>query len=114
VNRETLRQRAREGAAALCAECELPYFRAVIATLVRAKLFITTRKLGDVQAQTTIQDLLRAGEIEPRVIEVLPALILKHPDLVDMRGEIPDDLKAILNGARPERFRGLRYDQWLP
>ena len=47
-----------------------------------------------------VADVLWAGEVEPRLLELLPALLVKKPGLfVDAR-ELPDDLDAAVRALR--------------
>lgn len=68
-----------------------------------------------------MDDVLWVGRIEPRVLELLPALIVKRPGLfVDPR-RLPDDLAAVVRTLRknrePGEFRGVpgaALLRWLP
>ena len=68
-----------------------------------------------------LDDVLWAGRTEPRILELLPAIVLKRPRLLVLPAELPDDLDAVLRAVRTGRdwpsFRGVephRYLQWIP
>ncbi|MFI5306823.1 MAG: hypothetical protein ACHQ53_05705 [Polyangiales bacterium] len=73
------------------------------------------------RAPLRVADVLWAGEAEPRLLELLPALLVKKPGLfVDARG-LPDDLDAAVHALRhnrePDMFRGIEGAallKWLP
>jgi hypothetical protein len=58
-----------------------------------------------------VADVLWAGEVEPRVLELLPALIVKRPSMfIDVRN-LPADLDHVVRSLRrdqcPPDFRGI-------
>jgi hypothetical protein len=67
-----------------------------------------------------IGDALFAGKLEPRIFELLPALLLKKPSFFKDIKTIPNDLKIIINdirrGVSTREFRGIpreKYMYWL-
>lgn len=64
------------------------------------------------RCRVTLKDALEAGKMEPRIFELLPAIIAKLPQaLVHANEDIPDDLRAAaeaikLGGEVPD-FRGM-------
>jgi len=60
---------------------------------------------------------LLTGDIEPRVLELLPALLLKKPKLITGKNKMPDDLKetlfAIVRGQTSKPFRGVAPQDFL-
>ena len=68
-----------------------------------------------------VADTLWAGRTEPRVLELLPALIVKRPSMFTDVGDLPDDLDAAVRALRknsePDDFRGIEGAallRWLP
>lgn len=113
MDRQQLQAKARERVAYLEQEERQPYFYRVMAALLKAGLLRTNYNVEPYVGPVTIEDCLRAGEIEPRVLEVLPAFFLKHQDLIIPTDNIPLDLAAIRAGKRPATFRGMNYRQWI-
>ena len=68
-----------------------------------------------------LNDVLWVGEnIEPRVLEILPAILIKKPSLI-YQAELPEDLKAVKNQIKRKdligSFRGIpikAMDYWVP
>ena len=66
-------------------------------------------------------DVLKAGEIEPRILELLPAVLILLPEAVRLRRrDVPKDLDAVIDGIQNRRqckpFRGVppeKYCHWL-
>ena len=69
-------------------------------------------KIQPKRCRVTLNDAIEAGAMEPRIIELLPAIIAKLPQaLVHTDEDIPDDLRATveaikLGGEVPD-FRGM-------
>lgn len=66
----------------------------------------------------TLDEVLKAGELEPRIFEVLPAVMIVLSDALKLdQKEIPHDLAAILKGIRTRKavkdFRGVPPDKYL-
>jgi len=68
-----------------------------------------------------LEGALTAGEVEPRVLELLPALIVKKPKWVRGVENMPDDLREVLfdlrRGKATKVFRGVAardYTKWIP
>lgn len=68
-----------------------------------------------------MEDVLWVGELEPRVLELLPALIVKTPSLFESVRELPEDLRDAVRSLRrnetPAPFRGIPGEdllRWLP
>jgi hypothetical protein len=93
----------------------------VLGRYVAAGLLQTNEDVVPHREPLRVADVLWAGETEPRLLELLPALIVKKPALfVDLR-ELPDDLDAAVHALRrnrtPEAFRGIdgaAQLKWLP
>jgi len=61
-----------------------------------------------------------AGEVEPRILELLPALIVKRPALFESTANLPADLASVVAALRrdrvPAEFRGISgkdVHRWL-
>jgi muconolactone delta-isomerase len=96
-------------------------FRRVLGRYVAAGLLQTNEDVVQHRKPLRVADVLWAGEAEPRLLELLPALLVKKPGLfVDPR-DLPDDLDAAVRALRrnrePEMFRGIEGAallKWLP
>lgn len=68
-----------------------------------------------------IEEALWVGEhIEPRVFELLPAIVIKRPGMM-LFEKLPEDLRKVVNaikrGQPTDRFRNIdisSYSQWIP
>jgi hypothetical protein len=116
-----LRARARRRAAALKEARRDPRYRRVIGRFVAAGLLTTTGDVPPQRAAITVDDALWAGRIEPRILELLPAAIIKRPSLFKSTRDLPNDLDAVVRALRknlePSAFRGLpgaALLRWLP
>lgn len=47
-----------------------------------------------------VDDVLWAGELEPRLLELLPAMIVKRPSLFEDISKLPEDLGATVEALR--------------
>jgi hypothetical protein len=118
---EELRARARKRLRTIQRLEATPRFRDVIGRYVAAGLLTTNYAVETNRKPMRIADVLWAGELEPRLIELLPALIVKRPSLfVDIR-KLPKDLETVVEALRrnevPPDFRGRPGKglyQWLP
>jgi hypothetical protein len=58
-----------------------------------------------------VEEVLWAGEVEPRFLELLPALLVKRPSMWVDPHHLPDDLNRVVRRLRrnlePENFRGI-------
>jgi len=65
-----------------------------------------------------LADALWAGEVEQRILELLPAVVVKLPKLFVLPDELPDDLvrtvRAIRLGRDHPQFRGVDPAGYLP
>ncbi len=112
MNIEAIKLKAKEKAHYIDGERNKPYFVKALYATTQAGL-IRTNYTPQIAGVATVDDIIRAGEIEPRFLEVLPALLLKFPDFIEPTDKLPEDLLAIRRGDRPVAFRGLNYRQWL-
>lgn len=116
-----LQARAQRRHAAAVAARRDPRYRRVIGRFVRAGLLATTGRVTPRHTPITVDDALWAGELEPRILELLPAAIVKRPGLFENVAHLPEDLAAAVDALRrnraPEEFRGIpgaALLRWLP
>jgi hypothetical protein len=78
---------------------------------VRDGLLVTNREIEERADALEVEHVLWAGEIEPRLIELLPALIVKCPSMFVETKELPPDLEQVVEALRrdlrPSDFRGI-------
>jgi hypothetical protein len=91
----------------------------VVGKLKRAKL-IDAPGIPDYGGPVELTDVLWAGKIEPRILEVLPTLIVTRPKYLRVY-QTPKDLKTVVDqirtGKATAHFRGVApkdYCKWLP
>lgn len=119
---EALQKAARKAAKALDRKRRDPRFVQVIGKLIDMGLIeINMKGITGYRGKINLEDTLWAGQIEPRVLELLPALVLKKPGI--FRGELalPPDLEEVTSAIRHNEnlvpFRGIppkNYLQWIP
>ncbi len=69
----------------------------------------------------TLDEALKAGELEPRILELIPAILIVLPKALKFtKNDIPDDLAKQIERIRKrktnENFRGIaphKYLHWL-
>ena len=95
-------------------------YQKTMGRLVYEKLLTHTEILPS-KNFVTLSDALWAGEIEPRIYELLPAIVLKRPKLFIQIEKPPEDLRKILvdirNREANQPFRGIPpkdYLKWIP
>jgi hypothetical protein len=90
--------------------CDSRYVR-VIGRFVREGLLFTNRDVPENEHPVAVADVLFAGELEPRLLELLPALIVKRPAMFRGVKALPQDLadavRALRRDAEPPDFRGI-------
>jgi len=96
-----------------------PRFVRTVGKLVAAHL-LESNTVKPFKGTVTLDDALWAGQFEPRILELIPAIVLKKNKLFKLRGAYPDDLqdviKRITHGEEPVQFRGVEprlYLQWI-
>ena len=91
-------------------------FRKTIGKLVYAGL-IDHKTIPAWNGQLSIDEALWAGEVEPRILELIPALILKKPKFFYHIDPLPDDLQFVLRCIRKNQpagsFRGVEASKYL-
>jgi hypothetical protein len=118
---EALKTRARKRLRAIQRLEAMPRFRSVIGRYVGAGLLTTNYPVQINRKPLRIDDVLWAGALEPRLLELLPALIVKRPSLFVDVENLPTDLQVVVDALRrndvPPAFRmlpGRSLYQWLP
>ena len=98
-----------------------PRFRRVLGRFVAAGLLSTSEATKPQRGPIRVADALWAGEVEPRILELLPALLIKKPSLFEDTTQLPDDLAQVVRSLRraeiPDEFRGIPgadLAHWLP
>jgi hypothetical protein len=65
-----------------------------------------------------LEDALWAGTVEPRITELLPAVLVKKPTLLRLPKELPADVAEVMHAIRHAKpapvFRGVAPEQYLP
>lgn len=78
-------------------------------------------KIAPERHRVQLTEALEAATIEPRILELLPAIMVKIPGVFQFKkNEIPKDLAIVVKqlgkGADAPEFRGIspqKYNQWL-
>ncbi|HKO47630.1 MAG TPA: hypothetical protein VJV79_07900 [Polyangiaceae bacterium] len=98
-----------------------PRYRRVVGRLIGAGLLSTNDGTIPHRNAIGVADALWAGELEPRILELLPALLIKRPSLFEDATVLPDDLAHVVRALRraevPPDFRGISgadLARWLP
>jgi hypothetical protein len=98
-----------------------PRYRRVLGRFVAAGLLNTNDQTIAQRGAIRIADALWAGEVEPRILELLPALLIKKPSFFEDRTALPADLAQVVRTLRrgeiPSEFRGIPgadLARWLP
>jgi hypothetical protein len=92
----------------------------VVGRLVSERLLIAPH-VPPARAKPTLDEALWVGEeVEPRVLELLPVIVLRRPKLLLLPRELPDDLALVLRELRRGKaatpFRGVppeKYAYWV-
>ena len=90
-------------------------FIRAIGKLIHAGL-INNSKYKPYKGPVLIDDALWAGQYEPRILELIPAIVLKKPNLFEIK-EMPKDLKQIIwdikRGIAKNEFREILAQKYL-
>ncbi len=88
-----------------------PRFTRVLGRLSRAGYLTTNFEVEPHEAAISVADALWVGEVEPRVLELLPALLVNSPSLFENTEKLPADLAEVVlslrRGELPNDFRGI-------
>lgn len=114
-----LKKRARESLRELNKIKKDFRYQKVIGRLIHEKLLIHGRILPR-RDPIILEELLWVGKYEPRVLELLPALLLKRPRLISITKPLPENLKQVIQeikkGKAKTFFQGImphQYEQWI-
>ncbi len=114
-------ERARARYAKLERQRRDPRYRRVMGRFVAAGLLSSNEPITPTRGAIAVADALWAGEIEPRILELLPALLIKKPAFFADRTALPADLERVVRALRraeiPDEFRGIPgadLARWLP
>lgn len=95
-------------------------YREVVGVFVHAKLLTTNIEVEPRRGPVALEDVLWAGRLEPRLLELLPAVMIKKPSMIEY-GKVPPDLDRVLDQLRhnetPPDFRGIpgeKLQEWIP
>jgi hypothetical protein len=106
-----LQNRARRRLAALHRRTRDPRYQKVMGRFLREGLLTTNREMPTNDDPLAVGDVLWAAEAEPRLLELLPALIVKRPTLFTDPKTLPRDLALVVDALRRDRepadFRGI-------
>ncbi len=122
IDLERLRRRAKRRAREAERRRQDPRFRRVMGRLVGLGLLETNIPgIRTHRRALRVEDACWAGKTEPRILELLPALVLKKPGVFRDADNLPADLRdvvdAIRHGRQGEPFRGIAaadYQRWIP
>ncbi len=116
-----LSKRARLRLRALERRRKDPRYVRTMGRFVQARLLTTNHALPTNREKLRVEDVLWAGEVEPRLLELLPALLVKRPAMFVDNHSLPSDLDAVVRRLRrnlePPAFRcipGADLWRWLP
>lgn len=121
LSRDELRVRAEQALAKLKrARRDGRYLRAMGRFVAAGLLDTNDPRIAPHREPVTLDDVLWAGQHEPRLLELLPAVVVKRPGLLAQPLDMPADLRAAVRAIRsaqpcPE-FRGVpgeAYARWV-
>lgn len=114
-------ERARARHAKIQRQRRDPRYRRVLGRFVAAGLLSTSEPTKPHRGAIRVTDALWAGEVEPRILELVPALLIKKPSFFEDRAQLPQDLAEVVRLLRraeiPTEFRGIPgadLARWLP
>jgi hypothetical protein len=97
-----------------------PRYLAVLGAFTHAKLLSTNVDVQPKKGPVALKDVLWAGKLEPRFLELLPAVMIKKPSMIEHDG-VPTDLAEVVDQLRrnetPTAFRGIpgeKLQEWVP
>lgn len=119
MNREELIKRAKKKVKILAAQWADPRYLKTLGKLKSAGL-IEAPNIIPYRGMVFLEDALWAAQLEPRIYELLPAIIIKKKKLFAFMN-LPDDLKNVIQeiiaGSPKTPFRGVspkEYGRWVP
>ena len=117
---DDLRLRAKRRLRSLERQTEDPRFVRVMGRFVRDGLLVVNHDVSEHAEPLRVEEVLWAGRVEPRLLELLPALIVKRPSMFVGVAALPADLaqavEALKRDREPQEFRGIAgkdIHRWL-
>ncbi len=122
MNAAELKKRAQGRARTIRSARRDTRYERVMGRLIAAKWLRTNvDTLEKHHGKVSLEEALWAGQLEPRIFELVPAIVLKKPAFFAASDELPEDLarivRAIRRGKATEEFRGIpaaNYLAWIP
>ncbi len=116
-----LQRRAKRRLARVAKKRRDPRYQDVLGRFVQAGVLLSNQDVALHRDRVSVADVIWAGSVEPRMLELLPALLVKRPALFVDTKALPADLASVVQALRanrvPPAFRGIPgraiYD-WLP
>lgn len=120
MNRAQLVQAAKKRARRDARGREDARYQSAMGVFIGAGLLDTNAEITARRGPVELSDVLWAGQLEPRLLELLPAVLIKRPALLRCQ-ELPPDLQSVVHALKknclPPDFRGLpgkSLAQWVP
>lgn len=108
---EELRRRARVKLRAINRQRASERYQRCLGRFVKAGLLVANAEVELNADKLHVADVLWAGQVEPRFLEVLPALLVRRPAFFHKTKTLPQDLAvavaALRRGKEPAPFRGI-------
>lgn len=93
-----------------------PRYIKVLESFVYAKL-LDSNVVSAKNNYISLDDVLFAGLVEPRIFELLPAVLIKKPNLIRQKNNPPEDLVQVIKNIKrkksAEPFRGIPAEKYL-
>jgi hypothetical protein len=99
-----LQKRARRRLTQLRRRTNDARFQRAMSRYVRDGLLIANREYPGDDRPVSVEDVLWAGDLEPRLLELLPALIIERPAMFTGLEELPVDLSEVVKALRQNRL----------
>jgi len=120
IDPEDIQRRARKRLRVIERMRRDPRYRRVLGRFVAEGVLTTNERVSLHQEALEVADVLWAGRIEPRFLELLPALLVRRPSMFADAQALPPDLAQAVRKLRrnlePDAFRGIpgdRLRRWL-
>ncbi len=108
---DKLAERARRRLTVLQRRARDARFLEVMGRFVHDGLLVSNRNHRAHKHRLHVSDVLWAGELEPRLLELLPALVVKRPamfvDTNDLPADLDDAVRSLKRDFIPNDFRGI-------
>jgi hypothetical protein len=118
---DELQARAREKYRRLERRRRDPRYLRAMGRFIAEGLLTTNQSIPRYEEPLRVGDVVWAGEVEPRLLELLPALLVKRPSMFVAAEALPEDLAIVVRRLRrnlePPAFRGIPgadLYRWLP